>query len=313
MSVEFVPDIVYATPNGRSLHLDVYLPREGKRPLPVIIWLHGGGWRFGDRRLAPDLKRYFAQLGFAMVSIDYHLSEEAIFPAPVHDVKAAIRWVRAHAAQYGLDGQRIGLWGSSAGAHLGLLVALSGAEALEAADVAHAEQSVTVQAMVDGYGPTDFSQMDAQRQPIPPEEDDPESIRVPPGKKTADPDSFESLLIGAPICERPDLVQAANPVRYAGPVAPPTLILHGLSDGAVPAHQSELLYDALAAHDNDVTLYLVKGLGHGFLNRNEFDQPPPLATVRKNRPGQAEEVQTDAPLTFGTIEAFFRQHLGNAA
>ena len=313
MAVEFIPDVVYATPNGRSLLLDLHLPNDGKRPLPVIIWLHGGGWRFGDRRLAPDLKRYFAEYGFAMISIDYRLSEEVTFPAPVHDVKAAIRWVRAHAGQYGLDGQRIGLWGSSAGAHLGLLAALSGDTALEAETAEHAPQPVTVQAVVEGYGPTDFSQMDAHRQPIPPEEDDPESVRMPPGKKTADPDSFESLLLGAPIGERPDLVEAANPITYVRPAAPPILILHGLSDGAVPAHQSELLYDALAAHDSDVTLYLAKGVGHGFLNRNEFDKPPPPAIVRKNRPGQTEERLTNVPLTFATIEAFFRQHLGDTA
>lgn len=307
--VLFLPDLIYSATNGRFPKLDLYLPQEGKRPFPVIIWLHGGGWRFGDKRLAPDLSRYFAQSGFAMVSIDYTLSGEATFPAPIYDVKAAIRWVRHHAEQYGFDTAHIGLWGSSAGAHLGSLVALAGATALEAPQAEYGEQSVEVQAVVDGYGPTDFLQMDAHRKPLPPEEEDPESVRLPPDKRTADADSFESLFIGAPIGDRPDLVQMANPVTYVKAGAPPFLIMHGLSDTAVPAHQSELLYEALVAHNNTATLYLVKNLGHGFLNRDNFDQPPRLATVKQKRKDTPEEVLENRPLTFDTIETFFKVHL----
>ena len=305
--VEFVPDLVFNQPNGKPLLLDLYIPKQASKPLPVIIWLHGGGWRFGDRRLCPNLSRYFAQSGFAMASIDYRLSEEAVFPAQVHDVKAAIRWLRAHAEEYGLDKERFGLWGSSAGAHLGAIVALVGDAGLEPAKMDYPNQPVSVQAVVDGYGPTDFSQMDPHRKPIPPEAEDPESVRVSPDKRTADADSFESKLIGAAIGERPDLVQAANPVCYARPEAPPFLILHGLSDGAVPAHQSELLYDALAAFDNEVTLYLVEGLGHGFLNRDDFDEPERLATVMES--SQGLETPSEKQLSFRTIEAFFRKHL----
>lgn len=184
-------------------------------------------------------------------------------------MKAAIRWLRAHAAQYGLDGQRFGLWGSSAGAHLGAIVALAGSGALEAENIAFADQPVAVQAVVDGYGPTDFLgpwsrmrpivtqtscwsgirarcpcyygrsddrrhflQMDAHRKPIPPEAEDPESIQVPPEKRTADADSFESILIGALVEDRPDLVRAASPLAYVRGDAPPFLIIYGLSDGA---------------------------------------------------------------------------------
>lgn len=309
-SVNFIPDLVFSVQNDKPLLLDMYLPKNATEVLPLIIWIHGGGWRFGDRRLAPELSRYFAARGFAMASIEYRLSGEAVFPAQVHDVKAAIRWLRAHAEQYGFDAERIGLWGSSAGAHLATLVALTGDKALEADNIEYPEQSVDVQAVVNGYGPTDFSQMDAQHKAIPPEAEDPESVRVPPGKKTADADSFESLLIGYPINERPNLVQAANPVNYARPEAPPFLILHGLSDAAVPSHQSELLYEALASHHNDVTLYLVKGLGHGFLNRNDFDRIPRLAELRRNYQGKQEEIRQQVQLTFETIEIFFRQHLG---
>ena len=308
-SIEIISDITYIIRDEQPLLLDIYMLKSRKTTLPVIIWLHGGGWRHGDRHLAPNLSRYFAERGFAMISIDYRLSGEATFPAPIHDVKAAIRWVRAYAHKYGFDGEHIGLWGSSAGAHLGTIAALSGAAAIEEAEMPYSEQLVAVQAVVDGYGPTDFLQMDAHRKALPPEEDDLESVQVPAGKLAAAPDSFESLFIGAPIGDRPDLVQAANPISYAQADAPPFLILHGLSDSAVPAHQSELLYKALADYDNDVTLYLVQGLGHGFFNRNDFDQPPPLATVQQNVTNGQEIITKDVPLTFDTLETFFRKHL----
>jgi acetyl esterase/lipase len=124
-SVEVLADLVYAEINGRQLLADLYLPKNKKEPRPVIIWLHGGGWRFGDRKLGPDFSKYFASQGFVMVSIDYRLSDEDIFPAQIHDVKTAIRWVKSIAEQYGLDGNNIGLWGSSAGGHLAALATVT--------------------------------------------------------------------------------------------------------------------------------------------------------------------------------------------
>lgn len=307
--VELVPDLVYTRPGGSPQLLDLYLPRGFARPLPVIVWLHGGGWRLGDRRLGPDLRRFFAARGFAMAGVDYRLSGEAVFPAQLHDVRAAVRWLRAHAEQYGLDGRRIGLWGSSAGGHLAALAALTGDGPLAGETPEHLEQPGDVQAVVDGYGPVDFLQIDAHRQPAGPQGDDPELARMPALKPSADPESFESLLIGAPIEDRPDLVRAASPLTYARPGAPPFLILHGLADAAVPAHQSELLYAALAAHGNDVTLCLVEGEGHSFLNRDDFGQAPRAVTVRRSAGGRPEVVTDGPPLTFATIEAFFRRHL----
>lgn len=311
--VERVADLVYTRPGGSPQLLDLYLPQGVARPLPVIVWLHGGGWRLGDRRLAPDLARYYAERGFAMASIDYRLSGEATFPAPLHDVRAAIRWLRASAGQYGLDGRQIGLWGSSAGGHLAALAALVGPDPLPGEAVERPEQPVAVQAVVDGYGPVDFLQIDAHRSGAGPAGDDAESAQLPPIKPSADPDSFESLLIGAPIESRPDLVRAASPLTYARPGAPPFLILHGLADTAVPAHQSELLYAALAAHGNDVTLYLVAGENHGFLNRNDFDRTPRAVQVRRSAGRERELTADGPPLTFAMIEAFFRQHLGRSA
>jgi len=158
--VKIIPNIAYATPNGSLQLLDLYLPQGIEGALPVIIWLHGGGWRVGDRKLAPDLSCYFAKLGFAMVSIDYRLSGEALFPAQIHDVKTAIRWVRETADQYGFDRERIGLWDSSAGGHLAALAGVTEGNVLEGENKEYENQSSHVQTVVVGYGPTDFLQME---------------------------------------------------------------------------------------------------------------------------------------------------------
>jgi len=304
--VEISRDLVYGSAGGKPLLADLYLPRGTGRLLPAIVWLHGGGWRFGDRKLGPDLTRYFAQRGFAMVSIDYRLSDEAKFPAAVEDVKTAVRWLRAEAVHYGLDAERIGLWGSSSGGHLAALAALSGRGVFEGKSAEHCEFASDVQAVVDGYGPTDFLLMDEQRVSDGIHSDDAESVQLPADLRSADEGSFESRFLGRAITTCPELVQQANPITYARPGAPPFLILHGLSDAAVPAQQSELLYDALAAHNNDVTLCLISGLGHGFLNRNHLDDGPGRHTeVRGRRRG--EEGQG----IFARIEEFFRGSLGS--
>jgi acetyl esterase/lipase len=288
--VELTTDLVYADSGNRPRLLDLYVPRGAPRPLPVIVWLHAGGWRSGSRKHAPDLSRHFAMHGFAMASTDYRYSTEATFPAPLHDVKAAIRWLRANAVGYGLDGRRIGLWGASAGGHLATLAALTPDEKFghdESVANTHRELPTHVQAVVTAYAPIDFLEMDAQRDDSLVAVDDPSAFVLPPGARTADARSYESLLIGAPIHDRPDLARAASPLAYVASGAPPFLIVHGRSDRAVPMQQSELLHDALARCGTDVTLHLVDGLGHGFLDR-------PDATPKH---------------TLAVIEAFFRRHL----
>jgi len=303
-----VNDVIYASPGDKPLLADLYLPdlpNAAARQLPVIVWLHGGGWRFGDRKLGPDLGRFFAEQGFAMVSLDYRLSGEAIFPAAVIDVKTGVRWLRSVAASYSLDATRIGLWGSSSGGHLAALAALSGRGLFEDAKSSYAAYSSAVQAVVEAYAPIDFLQMDEHRDPLDRPSDDPESIQLPPGKRSADADSLESLFLGAPIKTCPELVRQANPVAHVSSGAPPFLILHGLSDTAVPAHQSELLFQTLGSAGNDVTLCLVEGLGHGFLNRNHFDQGPPRGvTVRRWLAGKRKPNAAKPCLTFGVTSAF---------
>jgi acetyl esterase/lipase len=308
-AIRRIEGLEYAAPGGKPLLADLYLPGHGHGPWPVVLWLHGGGWRFGDRLQAPELSRYFASSGLAMASIDYRLTTEAVFPAQIEDVKTAIRWLRSVAARYGLDGTNIGLWGASAGGHLAALAAMSGPGTFESSTSEHPLESSDVQAVVDGYGPIDFLQLDAHRDPLGRPSDDPESIELPQGMRTAHANSFESLLIGGPVEEHPDRARLANPISYACPRVPPFLILHGLSDTTVPAHQSEMLFDVLAARGADVTLYLAQGLGHGFLNRPRLDSGPGSTVARKACNGRIESIADPPPITFELIESFFRRCL----
>ena len=161
--VTVVPDLQFAAPDGRPLLADLHLPARLQAPAPAILWIHGGGWRSGNRHVGPDLSRFFAAGGFAMIAIDYRHSGRAIFPAQIEDVKTAIRWVRRIAAEYGLDASRIGLWGASSGGHLAALAALTGDDRFTPDDALYREHSSAVQAVVEGYGPIDFLQMDAHR------------------------------------------------------------------------------------------------------------------------------------------------------
>ena len=309
--VDVVGDAVYDERDGVALRADVYLPRGAARPCPVVVWLHGGGWRFGNRRVAPDLTRFYAERGLAMVAIDYRLSDRAIFPAQIQDVRTAIRWVRSIAPLHGFA-DRVGLWGASAGGHLAALAALCPPGVFEPAGSPHAAWSSAVQAVVAGYAPVDFLRLDADRPSADTVVADPENLSLPPGMLSRDADSFESLLLGAPIDTRPDLARAANPITYARPGAPPFLILHGASDTTVGARQSERLFDALARHDNVATLCAIEGLGHGFLNRSHLDDGAAWEMMVRTHDRGGERSERLRQPVFPAIEAFFRRHLAAA-
>ncbi|MDF2788211.1 MAG: alpha/beta hydrolase [Neobacillus sp.] len=309
-NVKVVADLEFASPNGKPLLLDLYLPIGADKPLPVIVWLHGGGWRIGDRKLGPDFRVWFAERGYAMASIEYRLTGEALFPAQIHDVKAAIRWLRFSANEFGLDGDHIGLWGSSAGGHLAALAGTTGEGILEDLELGCADFSSDVQAVVDGYGPTDFLQMDAYSDKEIAVSIDPESDLLQPIRQHEDKDSPESQLLGAPILSVPHLVKKANPITYVTNGLPPFLIMHGLSDTAVASHQSELLYQALIAKGNEATLCLIEGLGHAFFNKNELDDNEPYsASIRRAGDGETEYIRNREIRIFEMIEEFFQKHL----
>jgi acetyl esterase/lipase len=147
-------DLAYVEPGHERQRLDLYLPPAGDRPTPVIVWVHGGGWAGGSKARTPASR--MVQAGFAVAAINYRLSQHAIFPAQIHDCKAAIRWLRAHAAEYRLDPKHIGVWGSSAGGHLVALMGTSNGVADLEGQLGHPEQSSDIQAVVDWFGPTDF-------------------------------------------------------------------------------------------------------------------------------------------------------------
>lgn len=242
-------DIAYVT-NGHDLQkFDLYVP-AGDGPFPLIIWIHGGAFRMGDKSgipFDPPPLAYLEQ-GYAVASMNYRLSQHAIFPAQIEDCKAGVRWLRAHAAQFKLDPERFGAWGPSAGGHLSTMLGVAGG--VKAFDIgAHLDVSSRVRCVVDYFGPTDFLQMDAQR--------------LPDGMFHNAADSPESELVGGAIQENKAAVQRANPITYVTPDAPPFLVVHGDCDPLVPHGQSVLLVNALRSAGVPVTFYTVKGAGHG--------------------------------------------------
>lgn len=244
-------DLAYVTGGHPRQKLDLYLPANATQPLPLLVWIHGGGWASGSKHGCPPLRAGFTERGYAIASLDYRLSGDAIFPAAVEDCKAALRWLRAHAEHYNLDPDHIGVWGSSAGGHLAAFLGTSG-DTREFDVGGNLGFSSAVQAVGDYYGPTDFVQMDAH---------------AFPGTRLIhdSPTSPESRFIGGPIQDEANRakVQRANPIAYVTQNDPPFLIVHGDSDPAVPHHQSELLHAALVKTGVPVRFVTVKGGGHG--------------------------------------------------
>lgn len=309
----------YAAPDGRPLLLDLYVPQGAPTPVPVIVFVHGGGWAVGSRK-GLDFQRYFAREGIAMASIDYRLTPSITFPKDAEDVKTAVRWLRAQAGAYGLDPKRIGLWGTSAGGHLVSIAALSPARLFEGEG--NSEQSSAVQCVLDAYGPTELALMDVQTeaerttlQPINPRLARwmaHRHLRPFPEMHHDLPDSPESRLVGAPLQSVPARVRAASPLTYVSREAPPFLIMHGLADNSVPHHQSILLYEALAAKGREVTLRLIDGLPHGFVNDPGLDEVagPFRMHVRRHPEGAVTESRSiETANVFDVSGAFFRRHL----
>lgn len=242
-------DIAYSA-RSASHRLDVYLP-EGGGPHPVIVFVHGGGYVGGDKRDGQERPVLQArERGYAVVSINYRLLSEADFPAQVHDVKAAVRWVRANADAYGFDSERIALWGGSAGAHLALLAALEDdVEALDDRGFGNGSRSSSVQAVVDWFGPVDFRLMHRHLK-----------ARSTPETQTAGLRYLSKM-----IATSPDLVDIANPIAHVSESDPPVLIQHGDLDDTVPVIHSRMLAEAMLEKygPRRVKLSVIEGAGHG--------------------------------------------------
>jgi acetyl esterase/lipase len=241
-------DVTYVTGGHPRQKLDLYIPFSENK-LPLIIWVHGGAWLAGSKDEYVPLD--YLSDGYAVASIDYRLSQHALFPAQIEDCKAAVRWLRANAEKYNLDPGRFGAWGASAGGHLAALLGTTGdVTFFETGE--HLNESSAVQAVVDYFGPTDLLQMDDHR--------------VPDGMVHNTSDSPESQLVGGPIQEKKELVTRANPITYVTRNDAPFLIIHGDADPLVPHHQSVLLESALKKVGVPVIFYTVQGAGHGGFN-----------------------------------------------
>jgi acetyl esterase/lipase len=252
--VRAITDIEYGQTPEKRLLLDIFLPAElPAAPLPLIVNIHGGGWAGGSKDFRGDL-RQIAQ-GFAYASISYRLSQEATFPAQIHDCKGAIRFLRAHAAEYHLDPGRIGLWGASAGGHLvALLGASAGIEELEGEVGGNLAASSRVQAVCDFCGPTDLLLY----------------FKLGGRKKYGMIIGLVDQLLGGPLGKKRALARLANPLAFVTPQAPPFLIVHGDQDEAVPHQHGVALHEALTKAGVESTLLLLKGMGH-FLAGPEID------------------------------------------
>lgn len=239
-------DLAYVEGGHERQKLDLYLPDKNEGALPLIIWIHGGGWQSGSKDQCPALRQGFVERGYAVASLDYRLSGDAIFPAQIEDCKAAVRWLRAHARDYNLDPQRFGVWGSSAGGHLVALLGTS-TEARDfdvGANLAHSSQ---VQAVCDFYGPTDFTVF----------------VTTPRYEHHAATDAPEGKLLGGAVMDNKEKAARANPITYVSKGDPPFLIVHGDADPTVPINQSKLLFEALMQKGVSAHFHTIKGAGHG--------------------------------------------------
>ena len=250
--IEAKRDIAYADTDSPRQKLDLYLPtkRNSDKPLPVVVFIHGGGWKGGDkngglRNVAP----YVSSGDYAGVSVGYRLTNEAKWPAQIHDCKAAIRWVRANAKAHGLDAERIAVWGSSAGGHLVSILGTSGdVKELEGKLGAHTDQSSRVQAVVNYFGPENFLTM----------------VTQPSTVDRTTPDYPEALLIGGRVQDMPEAAKLASPVTYISKDDPPFLTAHGTKDPLVPFAQAEELHAELKKVGASSVLITMKDSGHGF-------------------------------------------------
>ena len=232
--------------------LDIYLPANVTGKLPLVIWVHGGGWlsndKYADMGYMKETIKELMNKGYALASIDYRFSTQATFPAQMLDCNAALSYLVDNAEKYGLDTDRMALMGFSAGGHLASMVGLSNNNEVEEFYNPGTNRKFSFKAVVDFYGPADLTLF--------------------PG--AIDSKSPEALLIGAAPLDRPDLAKVASPVSYVDEKDPPFLIIHGEKDDLVSPTQSHLLNSWLQVKGVPTELIVVKGAPHFGV---EFDAP----------------------------------------
>ncbi len=237
-------DIAYARAGETSLKLDLHRPHAVNPPL--IVYVHGGAWRAGSKADVPIAK--LLEHGFAIASVDYRLSTQAQFPAQIHDIKAAIRFLRAKADKFHINAAKIAIIGSSAGGHLAALVGVTnGNKVLEGAIGEHLDQSSDVQGIVSLYGASNLQSILGQSTEFG------LTVRVPALK----------LLLGDRPDKKPDLARLASPVTHLDQADPPLLLIHGDADPQMPWAQSQELAKACEALKLPVEFVTLPGSKHG--------------------------------------------------
>jgi acetyl esterase/lipase len=250
--VKVVRDLEYAQVKGVSLKLDLYRPSAmPSAPMPLVIWVHGGGWRNGSKTNCPAA--WLATKGYAVASLDFRLLPEHPWPAQIEDPIAALRWLRQVSGKYGYDASRSAAMGGSSGGHV---VALWGTLPLPAED--------KVKAVVDLYGPTDLLTM-------PPNVLSEKRTRADLAKANG------ALLLGGVVMDQPEKARAVSALHQVSKDDASFLIMHGMDDPGVPVDQSERLHAALKAAGVESTLKLIPGAGHG---GKEFDSPESRALIQ---------------------------------
>ena len=251
-NIEVKRDISYAGNDNPRQKLDLYLPkkRATERPLPVIVFIHGGGWRAGDKSSgAGNVSRFVESGDYAGVSVGYRLTNEAQWPEQIYDCKAAIRWIRGNAKELNLDPDKIAVWGSSAGGHLVSMLGTSGdVKALEGGIGSFTSNSSRVTCVVNYFGPENFVTM----------------VTKPSTIDRTTKDYPEALLIGGRVQDVPDKAKAASPITYVSADDPPFLTAHGTKDPLVPFDQALELDAAMKKAGVSHLLIEMTNGGHGF-------------------------------------------------
>lgn len=243
-------NLTYAQRGDVKLQLDLARPREGNGPFPAIVFIHGGGWSGGNRQGYRGYLEQAAQRGYVALTISYRLTQPDQnkkpanpHPAQIHDCKAAVRWLREHAADYKVDPQRIGVTGGSAGGHLSLLVGLTEPKDGLEGETSRPELSTRVQAVVNVFGPTDLARL---------------------AETSAGTLDLLKWFCNGSVAEKPEVYRQASPLTFVTQDDPPILTLHGDKDTLVPPEQATLLDQKVKAMGGQHQLVMLEGQGHGF-------------------------------------------------
>ncbi len=239
----FEKDIEYANPDGQHLMVDMAKPAEGNGLFPAIICIHGGGFRAGDRHGYDGFVQQLAERGYVAITVEYRLAPKYPFPAAIHDVKASVRWLRANAAKYHIDPNKIGVTGGSAGGHLAQFLGVTGDIKEFEGSEGNLDQSSKVACVVNYYGPSDFTKSYG---------------------KSVDAAEVLPLFLGGNLEQAHQKHIYSSPLYWVTPNAAPTLCVHGTNDKYVAHEQAVWLVDKLKAADVEAELLTLEGAGHGF-------------------------------------------------